>query len=426
MTYKGLLVAAGLFLAACSTTPPVPPPQLSPSKSAEVVPGEFIVRFTNTNELKTLSVGGLSLESVRTIGEGEVLYRTKDKASVGSTDAILTTLKNRRDVVWAQPNYIVHPFGAPNDPLLSSQAFHNVVGARPAWDINGGSGPIIAVLDSGSSPHPDLQWLPGYDFSPTTFDTCDGNGYDSDPYDACKSGHGTSVAGVAAATSNNGFGVAGTCVNCRVLPVRVLPGNVADVALAIRWAAGIDVGSGIPINANPAKIINLSLGSATSCVNTPAYTSAIDAVTARGVIVVAAAGNENADASNFTPASCNNVVTVGAVNLNRTRSVWGSGSSNYGSMVDVSGVGGNYYPTAGSYTVKTTWNGDTPVYGYGDFFGTSSASPQISGVLGMLVSQNPNLNINSALSSCNAQLNHSLQMAARKDAERASSMPSKP
>ncbi|KAG0750931.1 hypothetical protein G6F24_014800 [Rhizopus arrhizus] len=156
----------------------------------------------------------------------------------------------------------------------------------------------------------------------------DGGGRDSNPNDEgdwyganeCGPGipasnsswHGTHVAGTVAAVTNNSTGVAGTAFNAKVVPVRVLGkcgGYTSDIADAIVWASGGTV-SGVPANANPAEVINLSLGGGGSCSAT--YQNAINGAVGRGTTVVVAAGNSNTNVSSSVPANCANVIAVAA------------------------------------------------------------------------------------------------------------------
>jgi serine protease len=124
--------------------------------------------------------------------------------------------------------------------------------------------------------------------------------------------HGTHVAGTVAAATNNAVGVSGIDWASKLQPVRVLGkcgGYLSDIADAMRWAAGLSV-PGTPLNANPARVINLSLGGSGACSAT--LQSAVDSVIAAGTVVVAAAGNNAGDAGNFQPANCNGVIAVGA------------------------------------------------------------------------------------------------------------------
>ena len=162
-----------------------------------------------------------------------------------------------------------------------------------AWDVSTGSGSTVAVIDTGITAHLDLDAnvLPGYDFVSDATAARDGNGRDSNAQDqgdwyaagecgqtaaANSSWHGTHVSGTVAAVAGNSTGVAGVAPTAKVVPVRVLAkcgGSLSDIADAIIWAAGGTV-SGIPANANPAKVINMSLGGSGACGTT--YQAAID------------------------------------------------------------------------------------------------------------------------------------------------------
>src|SRR5690606_35071991 len=157
----------------------------------------------------------------------------------------------------------------------------------------------------------------GYDFISDASIAGDGNGRDSNPQDEGdwenpypSSWHGTHVAGTIAAVTNNAKGVAGVAFGARVQPVRVLGhgrGCTSDITDAIVWASGGTV-SGVPANATPAEVINMSLGGGGYCSST--YQNAINSAVSRGTVVVVAAGNSNANVANFTPASCSNVIAV--------------------------------------------------------------------------------------------------------------------
>ena len=150
------------------------------------------------------------------------------------------------------------------------------------------------------------------------------------------------------------------------------------------WASGGSV-KGVPDNANPAQIVNLSLGGVGICPSY--YQKVIDDMVDRGSIVVAAAGNEDVDASGVAPAGCQNVITVGATGSTGARSFY----SNYGSVVDVSAPGGD--PNTDDGIASTVDRSETtpqePAYGY--MMGTSQAAPHVSGTIALLRAINPSL-----------------------------------
>ncbi len=192
----------------------------------------------------------------------------------------------------------LHPVSGANGNVLNAR-LRGVPGLQTAWLRSTGVGaaaPVaVAVLDTGITVHPDLDAnvLPGYDFVSTVEYAGDGTGRDADPADpgdfvsaqdksanpvafsACaienSSWHGTNIAGVVAAVTNNGDGVAGVNWNARIVPVRVAGkcgADVADIIEGMRWAAGLPV-SGVPLNANPVRIVNISFGGTAAC--GPAY-----------------------------------------------------------------------------------------------------------------------------------------------------------
>lgn len=231
-----------------------------------------------------------------------------------------------------------------------------------AWKVTKGSGSVVAVLDTGIlAGHPDLattKFVPGYDFvcygdltDCLDNDTTDGSDGDpSDPGDWCpddggaSSWHGTHVTGTIAAQLNR-IGIAGIAPDTKILPVRVLGqcgGADVDINAAIRWAAGLPVGAGangraVPINKNPADVINLSLGGWGACdTNTAA---AIRAARGAGALVVVSAGNSNDDARNYSPAGCADAFTVAALGPTGFPAYY----TNVGEGVDIAAPGGDVY-----------------------------------------------------------------------------------
>jgi serine protease len=244
-----------------------------------------------------------------------------------------------------------------------------------------GSRSVIAVVDNGVTSHSDLNAniLPGYDFTPNNRG---GNGTNPGiTTEKCSvQWHGTHVAGIAAALTNNGSGIAGVAPGAKVVPVRVLnacgTGYTSDITDGIVWAAGGSV-AGVPGNAYPAKVINLSLGGGDSCGTT--FQNAIDYATSRGAVVVAAAGNNSYSATKFSPANCRNVISVGAINRPGLRYV----VSNFGPAVDLAAPGDSIWST------YNNGNAAPGPEGYGYSSGTSMAAPMVSGVVALVQSVAP-------------------------------------
>jgi serine protease len=218
---------------------------------------------------------------------------------------------------------------------------------------------VIAVLDTGVLPHPELggRLLPGYDFISYTFTANDGDGRDSDARDpgnwisaaeadtgACvgqaaqdSDWHGTQIAGIAAAQGNNASAIAGINWNTRILPVRVLGkcgGYDSDILDAIRWAAGLPV-SGVPANPTPADVLNLSFGAPGAC--SAAYAAVFREVRATGASVVVSTGNEAAYEV-LSPANCPNVIAVTGHAIDGTSYLY----ANVGPEVALSAPAGGY------------------------------------------------------------------------------------
>lgn len=265
---------------------------------------------------------------------------------------------------------------------------------------------MVAVIDTGYRAHADLvaNLLPGYDMISDLEVAQDGNGRDSDatdvgdyaPAGACGVGqparnsswHGTHVAGTIAAATNNGIGVAGVAYNSKIVPVRVLGrcgGYTSDIADGMIWAAGGSV-SGVPANANPAKVLNLSLGGSGACSAT--QQGAVNAARNLGATVVVAAGNSNTNASNSSPANCIGVVTVAATNRAGARSYY----SNYGAVVDIAAPGGETSTTANG--ILSTLNSGSTTPGsdnYAFYQGTSMATPHVAGAAALMYAVKPSI-----------------------------------
>ena len=253
-------------------------------------------------------------------------------------------------VEFAEPNYIFKPTWSPSDPKWNDQWGITKIDTPGGWGMETGDRDvIIAIVDTGVDlDHPDLKnkIVAGYDYV----------GMDSDPDDV--GGHGTHCAGIAAASTNNGIGVAGVCANCSIMPLRVLGaegGLASDVAKGIVWAAD-----------HGANVISLSLG---GMFPSSTQEDSIKYAWNKGAIVIAAAGNMGVQDAHY-PAYHSTCVAVGSTESNDAR----SGFSNYGSWVDVAAPGG--------FIMSTIPDGE---YGYKS--GTSMATPFVAGLAGLLFSK---------------------------------------
>lgn len=344
--------------------------------------------------------------------------------------AALEQLRADPEVVYASPDLRRHPHSVTSDPLLTSQWY--LSNAQPsatrtdaAWDMTTSRANIVvAVLDTGVRfEHPDLgrtasggKLLSGYDFISNAAVANDGDGRDADPSDpgdwidasdrtqsvfsdcdpSPSSWHGTRVAGLIGAMTNNAVGVAGAAFDSRILPVRVMGkcgGFDSDIIAAMRWAAGLSV-SGAPANPTPAAVINLSLGGTGSC--TAAYQNAVDDIIARGVVIVASAGNEGGPVD--APANCAGVLGVAGIRHVGTK----VGFSNLGSAIGISAPGGNCVntgpgqPCLFSIVVAVDSGTTVPLSStYTDAFnynvGTSFSAPQAAAAAALMRSVNAHL-----------------------------------
>ncbi len=309
----------------------------------------------------------------------------------------------------------VKPAAVPNDPQYSQlqwNFYKDVVGvsAPAAWDVSTGKGVVVAVIDTGVlKDHPDLanNVLPGYDFisdpmmsrRPTSgrvpggWDTGDWveENYcvalGARPHPAERSGwHGSHVAGTIAQETNNNKGVAGLAYDAKVLPLRVLGscgGYDSDIADALVWAVGGEV-EGLPLNQNPADIINMSLGGPGACSATTQ--EAIDYAVNKGAVVVVAAGNDGQNSQFFSPTNCKNVIPVGA-----TRVTGGiTWYSNWGPGVALSAPGGDQRDGEQGLIWQVVNGGQKEPeegnWGYAGYQGTSMASPHVAATAALIQS----------------------------------------
>jgi serine protease len=372
-----------------------------------------------SNAASALPVG-VTLSYLRSMSTATHVLLLSSSISLTTVQTICNQLMVLPEVEYAEPDRILrHADGNPSDieyQLGSQWYFSGTYGINgpKAWDrTTGNSNIVIALLDTGMTIHEDInpaRVVAGYDFIGNSDRANDGTGRDNVPLDpgdwitsnenlgidstnglfagcgeANSSWHGTHIAGVIGAWTNNAQGIAGVNWNSMLLPVRVLGkcgGYISDIADGMRWAAGLSVVDPSSINSNPAKVINLSLGGPGTCSRTEQ--SAINDVVAAGAVVVAAAGNDAVDASTFSPGNCSGVITVASIDAEGRRSSF----SNYGSSVEISAPGGgngkgDIYSTSNSGTTNSV--GTTGIYQ--DKNGTSMAAAEVSGVVSLMFSK---------------------------------------
>lgn len=300
------------------------------------------------------------------------------KVPTGTVAQALAAYRGRPDVVWAEPDYVRRATFMPNDPDFSPEQWNvQKIGAPIAWDItNGANAPKIAILDCGiysdsstfKAPdtqvgHPDLR---GKVVNEANFSSA------ADTDDWCN--HGTLMAGIAAANTNNSVGVAGVAFNAQLMNGKVLDdlgeGYDSWVASGIVWATQ-----------NGAGVISMSLGGEGACNAT--LQSAIDIAWNAGVVIVAAAGNGGADGVGDplpeAPGSCNHVIPVGAIDKNDARASFSNYNANPGA--------GPVVPLAapGVDTYSTDFRGR-----YSTVDGTSPATPHVAAVAALVREAYPN------------------------------------
>lgn len=380
---------------------------------------------------------GLSVQDGRLLGA-----RTQLATASGMTsEALAARLAKQPDVEYAVVDHLRFRESVPtNDPLFGASpslaagqwylyapdaTLPAAINAVGAWGLTTGSSRVaVAVLDTGiRSDHEDFsgKFLPGYNMISDplragntvgrTPDASDNGDYltqaeitanpISYPANTCtqdltSSWHGMEVAGIVGAATNNGIGMASVGRDTSILPVRVLGkcgGYDTDIMDAMKWAAGLAVtGVSGEVPQPRARVINLSLGSSGAC---GAYQDVINAVLARGVVVVASAGNTSREVD--APANCSGVIAVGALRQEGTK----AGYSAAGPEISISAPGGNCVDSGTNclYPILSASNSgpQNPVSNadggstYSSGLGTSFSAPMVSGTVALMLAIRPNL-----------------------------------
>ncbi len=295
---------------------------------------------------------------------------------------VSSKLARHSDIEWAEPLYLREVVHTPNDPSFNNQYALAKVQAEAAWNISkGNSSIVVAIVDSGVDwNHDDLTaniWNNSDEVLDGT-DT-DGNGYiddirgwdfggldgtpDNDPTEDSPT-HGTHVAGIASAVTNNSIGVAGLGYNIKIMPVKTSQHDVSDEVISYGYKGIIYAAD------NGADIINCSWG---GFGYSQAEQEVINYAVSKGSVIVCAAGNDGLKDVIF-PAAYDGVLSVGNTNSSDHKSA----SSNYGINLDVCAPGSGIY---------NTWQGSSSPYA--TLSGTSMASPLVAGLAGLVIDKFP-------------------------------------
>ncbi len=327
-----------------------------PQYKENFVPGQVLVKFKE--EVSTVDAQALlAAQGAESSAQIEPLGVKLLAVAAGQEQAVVEALRENAAVEYAELDYLAYIGIDPNDPYYATAYQWGLtrIEAPAAWDITTGTQDvIIAVIDTGVDlDHPDLEAkiVGGYDF------------INNDPVPQDDHGHGTRVAGIAAAETNNGLGVAGLSWGARIMPLKALEhtgyGPYSNIASSVTYAA--DSG---------ARVLNLSLG---GLAYSATLRDAINYAYNRGCVVVASTGNDSLDSLRY-PARYPSALAVGATdNTDQQYS-----TSNYGPEIDLAAPGAAIY--------STFWDDS-----YGSESGTSMAAPHVSGLAALIWSLNPAL-----------------------------------
>ena len=327
---------------------------IDPGAAEKFVPDELLIQF----------VAGVSKEKENEVFRGHGASEVDEirpirvkriKVPEHALDQVKEALSRNKHVKFVENNYLADVTAVPDDPSYPTQWHLPKISAPAGWDIStGAASSIIAIIDSGIDPaHPDLasKLLSGYNFLNGSSDTHD------------VQGHGTKVAGTAAAIGNNSIGIAGVAWSSSILPLVVVTStgsaSYSNIANAITYAADRGV-----------RVISISIAGTSSSTT---LENAVSYAWSRGALVFAGTGNSGTTVLSY-PAACSKAIAVSATDSNDNRSSF----SNYGTWITLAAPGSGIY---------TTTNGG----GYASVSGTSFSTPMAAGVAGLILAANPTL-----------------------------------
>ena len=346
---KSFVFAFSLMMAICFT---VINPAWAGNENGPYVADELLVQpKVGVSKAKIKEI--VEMHGAATAGEIEQIRVRRIKVPAHALEKVKAALEKNPHISFVENNFFATGSAEPNDDRYPSQWHLPKISAPDGWDICIGSEmEPIAIIDSGVDPnHPDLsdKLVAGYNFIGDNTDTHD------------LRGHGTAVAGSAAAVTNNIEGVAGVAWGNPIMPLVVLNSD--------NWASYYDIAQAITYAADQGvRVMNISIGGSSSSTT---LQNAVNYAWNKGALIFACAMN-NATSTPYYPAACTNVVAVSATTSNDTLASF----SNYGNWIDIAAPG---------TSILTSTNGG----GYGYWQGTSFSSPIAAGLAALILSENP-------------------------------------
>lgn len=323
-------------------------------KKAPMSEDSFIIKYNKAlTPTEHKLAGGTLVRQISKLNYAEVKVKNKQNLA-----KVMKAYKKLGKVESVRPSFL-YKTSSLGDPKASEQYQHAMLRTEQALQLAGKNKVTVAVIDTGTdSKHPDLKnvVLPGYNAANPANQNVVGD------WD-----HGTHVSGIIGAEKGNGVGGYGMNPAAKILPIDVFDGGMgaSDVSIAEGILYAVEKG---------AKVINMSLGGPGT---SPVLEDAIATAIKKGVVVVAAAGNESSDAVSY-PAGYEGVISVGSINNKKQLSYY----SNYGPSVDIVAPGEGVYSTLYDFEKKSTFMAAS---------GTSMSSPVVAGVASLLLTKYPNL-----------------------------------